>query len=272
MDVAMLTCTPFLRCSVPVVFMFHSVRRADDSSGGEGGIPTHDHEVFVHFVRWLKDHAEVVPLRQLVHNVTKRTPITRSRGLAALTFDDGHLDNYTNVYPLLQALGLPATFFIPSGLIGRRNGMTSAMICELAASGFTIGSHSVTHPVLTSLSQTEVRRELRDSRLMIEDLTGLACRELAYPYGSFNRTTMAIAEEVGYEYALSASPYESRDQPFSFPRTVIPDTLHARHYQIALADAQVWRRWLRDIRWAERLVHGTLGYNSERARVWTQVD
>ncbi len=269
---AMLTWSPFVRGSFPVVFMFHSVGRADDAACGDADIPTHDYEMFAHFVRWLKSNAEVVPVQQLMREGTKRTAIAGRRSLAALTFDDGHLDNYTNVYPLLQSLGLPATFFIPTGLIGRRNGITSSMIRELSSSGFVIGSHSVTHPVLTSLSRTEVRQELRDSRTMIEDLTGLACRELAYPYGSFNQITMALAEEVGYEYALGASPYEPRDQRFGFPRTAIPDTPRHWEYRIALSDAQVWRRWLRDIRWMERLVHVTLGHNPERARVWTEGD
>mgnify|MGYP000889128760 CR=1 FL=1 len=40
--------------------------------------------------------------------------------LASITFDDGYRDNYEYAAPVLDSLGLRATFFIIAGLAGKR--------------------------------------------------------------------------------------------------------------------------------------------------------
>src|SRR5512133_2377242 len=82
-------------------------------------------------------------------------------GLAALSFDDGMDDNHTVVLPILRELQLPATVYVATGLMRKPNPwmaagagarmMDEAELRDLAAAGFEIGAHSVSHPDLSQL-------------------------------------------------------------------------------------------------------------------------
>ncbi len=65
----------------------------------------------------LKRKASVIPLDRLVSDY-RRNALKRKS--VVLTFDDGYLDNFTTVRPLLEKFDLPATFFITTGKIGTR--------------------------------------------------------------------------------------------------------------------------------------------------------
>ena len=65
---------------------------------------------FAEHLEVVQRNAEIVPLRA----VRERSTATR----AVITFDDGYVDNASVVAPILDELGVPATFFIASGMIG----------------------------------------------------------------------------------------------------------------------------------------------------------
>lgn len=265
-DAAMLVAAPFIHQPGSLIFTFHSVGQPGGGPRDDGERADHSYEVFAGFLQWLKTHAEVVPLSQLVHVPGSGSHAPRGNILAALSFDDAHLDHYTTIYPLLKSLQLPGTFFVPSGLLGRSHGMTPSMVREVAAAGITIGSHSVTHRPLTSLSRREMETELCDSKAALEDLTGLECRELAYPYGLYDEATTAIAESAGYFCAAGASLNEPPGVRFALPRTTIPNRNSDWSYRIALQDVNVWRRRLRRIPWLVDLIQNQMGYKIVRAQ------
>ncbi|HOU36986.1 MAG TPA: polysaccharide deacetylase family protein, partial [Candidatus Omnitrophota bacterium] len=90
---------------------------------------------------------------------------------AWVTFDDGYRDNFTLAYPILKKFSIPATFFISPGLIDRDAAamvelrktvgigpeeatdyfMNWEQIRELSAQGYSIGSHTCTHRILSTL-------------------------------------------------------------------------------------------------------------------------
>lgn len=78
----------------------------------------------------------------------------------------------------------------------------------LSAAGFDLGSHTVTHPILSSLSPSDLRRELCDSRAAIAAQTGVQCNALAYPNGrdrDIAGSVLAETAEAGYEFAFTVS-------------------------------------------------------------------
>ena len=61
--------------------------------------------------------------------------------------------------------------------------MTWDDIRKLRDWGFEIGAHTIDHPVLSSLSSSDLRRQLKESRQMIEREIGRECSSIAYPNG-----------------------------------------------------------------------------------------
>jgi len=135
-----------------------------------------------------------------------------------LTFDDGYVDNYTELYPLLQKYQVKATIFVITGTIDYNpHNLTTAQIRELSASGLvSIQSHTVTHPYLASLSPEQQQWELEQSRLTLTRITGRIPYVICYPSGNYDDTTMALSKTCyrmgidmnGGDYWTGADPFE----------------------------------------------------------------
>jgi peptidoglycan/xylan/chitin deacetylase (PgdA/CDA1 family) len=81
--------------------------------------------------------------------------------------------------------------------------MTWDQAKELHLSGILIGSHTLSHPILTTLGEEDVRAELAMSRREIEARLGVACTMLAYPNGSYDEATVSTAAQAGYHVAFT---------------------------------------------------------------------
>jgi peptidoglycan/xylan/chitin deacetylase (PgdA/CDA1 family) len=85
--------------------------------------------------------------------------------------------------------------------------MTSAQVQALHASGMTIGAHTVTHPILTRLTDEAAAHELRESRVRLESLLRTPVRYFAYPNGrpgdDYGDAHVELARACGYDAAFS---------------------------------------------------------------------
>jgi peptidoglycan/xylan/chitin deacetylase (PgdA/CDA1 family) len=156
----------------------------------------------------------------------------------AVTFDDAFRSVLELAFPVLSELGLPGTVFVPTSFPDRdepmawpgidewRGGpheselrpMSWNQLATLATAGWEVGSHTRTHPRLTSLSDDDLAEELRESRIRCADVLGHPCRSIAYPYGDVDQRVVASAAQAGYE-AGAALPirFDSND-PLCWPR------------------------------------------------------
>src|SRR3954469_2820259 len=120
--------------------------------------------------------------------------------------------------PILDRAGFPATVFAPTAFIGREQPMSWPGIDhwvggrheaelvpmswdelrELADSGWEIGSHTISHPRLTTLPDDALARERRESRAAVEDGLARPCTTVAYPYGDVDDRVVASARAAGY--------------------------------------------------------------------------
>ena len=120
-----------------------------------------------------------------------------------ITFDDGYLDVYTNAFPILKKYNLKANVYMISGWINGDVYMTTEMTKEMASSGiFEIGSHTVSHKALATLSEAEIDYELKESKIALENMIGKSVDVIAYPTGSYDSRVINIAKNY-YKYALS---------------------------------------------------------------------
>jgi peptidoglycan/xylan/chitin deacetylase (PgdA/CDA1 family) len=160
---------------------------------------------------------------------------TLPRRSLVVTFDDGYASTM-RAAPVLATFGYPGTAFVVTEFVesGRtlswpgidkfeREGksqlapMSWADAAELAVAGWEIGSHTMTHPLLTQLDDDRLRDELEGSRKTIERHLG-SCTSLAYPYGVTDERVAKAAEEAGYEVACMLTFTHFVDEPFRRPR------------------------------------------------------
>jgi peptidoglycan/xylan/chitin deacetylase (PgdA/CDA1 family) len=119
-----------------------------------------------------------------------------------LSFDDGHASWRDVVVPILLEMQVPATFFVTTSLIGQPGNLGWGDVSDIAAAGFAIGSHTVTHPRLADVSDSDATHQIRDSKKIIEDRVGREVRDFASPYGQpgvdFSDRDVRLVREAGY--------------------------------------------------------------------------
>jgi peptidoglycan/xylan/chitin deacetylase (PgdA/CDA1 family) len=249
-------------------------------------------------MRQLKRLASVVPLEDALEALAAERPLPPRT--VAITFDDGYRDNLDLAAPLLQDLGLPATFFLVPGLLsqdvrpwweiiargfalarpavvkwngralptrgrrGRRaflwlaehlkvldlttreervdellhvlqpegNGGCDRLFLdwdgarELVRRGFSVGSHSMRHAILSREDPQEQFRDLMSSRRQLEAELDVPVNLLAYPNGTrsdYDANTIRAAARAGHTHALGAHAGVNRPStpPYAHPRLAV---------------------------------------------------
>jgi len=127
-----------------------------------------------------------------------------------ITFDDGREDNL-RVAKMLSDLGLSATFFISSGLIGKPGFLSVDALKRIAEfPGMTIGSHTVNHVYLPDVDDAALQKEIEVSKNQLEQILKRPVLTLCYPLGGFDSRVLAAAKKAGYLGACTTNRGFSR--------------------------------------------------------------
>ena len=236
-------------------------------------------------LQYLRRHFHVVKLSELCCQIALGRPM---RNVAALTVDDGRRNFYEYLYPLLKEFDLPATFFVVSSFISKREwlwtdkvlwlskqpnrpqelgpdklpaffarlngmppearnahidffaqGMGSSIprrappqyapcswgeLREMCDSGLVeIGSHTVTHPILSTLRDNESAYEIRASRAEMEEHLGRSVTLFGIPNGTYKDYRPSQVKQIrDAGYAGAAAALEglvgAEVDPYQLPR------------------------------------------------------
>lgn len=104
---------------------------------------------------------------------------------------------------------------------------------SMASSGIEIGSHTVTHPILSRVSEEKLDRELTESKATIEHELGTRVLSVAYPAGRssrFNEKVRSAVKNAGFRYGVSYE--EGVMDPYRLDRFAMP-RLHVERYHSA---------------------------------------
>lgn len=173
-------------------------------------IPT---DVFERQMRYLKDNGyRTITPEQLLAFLEYRQPLPRRSVM--ITVDDGYSSFYTVAYPILKKYGFTATLFIYTDFVGvSRSALSWRQLQALKADGFTIGSHTVMHSDLSKRGENEdeaaylsrLRREIFESKAVIDQRLNQDTFFFAYPYGRADATAMAMVRQAGYKMAVTVN-------------------------------------------------------------------
>lgn len=172
---------------------------------------------FARQMQFLKEHHyNVLTLEEingLIRQGKRLPPKT-----VAITFDDGYKDNYTYAFPILKKYNLAATIFIIINEVGRPQGdrLSWDEIKVMRDSGLIdFGSHTLgPQPLVDIQSQDELRKQIFDSKKILEEKLGQKINIFSYPGGLFNRDIRQLVIDAGYQAAAATSPgkkFSSKD-------------------------------------------------------------
>jgi peptidoglycan/xylan/chitin deacetylase (PgdA/CDA1 family) len=185
------------RSGSAAILMYHRVLRDDESAVGvEPGMFVRA-STFESHICWLKERFSIVALGDLMN--AGRAP--EDPPVVAVTFDDGWRDNRTVAWPILERYRATATVFLvrdwcAAGTHAGGTFLRPEEIRDLLAAGMEFGAHTATHAQLDRLGDREAELEMQRSKESIEEWTGRPCTLFAYPFGSHNDRTVAIASRL----------------------------------------------------------------------------
>ncbi|MBV9656901.1 MAG: polysaccharide deacetylase family protein [Verrucomicrobia bacterium] len=143
---------------------------------------------------------------------------------AIISIDDGYVSGYDLAWPILKKFGYPFTMFVYINYIGSGGKSVSwDQLAEMRDAGVDIECHSYSHSSLKSpgggtdrhtreMVMKDVqslgvdgwlRKEIVESKQVLEKQLGIKCNVFAYPFGVYSQKAREMVKEAGYEAAFT---------------------------------------------------------------------
>jgi peptidoglycan/xylan/chitin deacetylase (PgdA/CDA1 family) len=109
---------------------------------------------------------------------------------------------------------------------GSRPILSWEQLREIRASGIECGAHSHSHPQLDLLPLSQAKKEITQSKHILEEHLGETILSFAYPYGYHTSAVKQLVSEAGYTSACAVKNALSTQasDPFALPRVLVgPD-------------------------------------------------
>lgn len=125
----------------------------------------------------------------------------------------------------------------------KRRIMTKSQLLDFSKF-VSIGSHTVTHPILINCNDEDVLKEFNQSERILTDWGLTSNNTLAYPNGSYNENTLKLISKTNYKFAFTTKPqivdFSVHKNSFEIPRICVPDN-YGKYENLARISS-VWSR------------------------------
>ncbi len=139
-----------------------------------------------------------------------------------LTFDDGYIDDYLNVYPTLRQYGFTGTFFIITGVVDAKNPgyLSWDDIRAMSSAGMDMEPHTVTHANLRGQTRDFITQQVQGSITDLASHTGIAPHIFAYPDGAYDRSVLDVLKTNSIWLAVTTEhgAWETVNDRLALPR------------------------------------------------------
>jgi peptidoglycan/xylan/chitin deacetylase (PgdA/CDA1 family) len=179
-----------------LVLIYHGM---SDDGGGTSNLHALPAQKFLEQIKHLKQSKyRLLSWRDL----SNAFPTEGGHGVS-ITFDDGCASDLESAR-LLREHGYDAMFFIATELLGMPGYLTRDDIVTLRAMGMGIGSHAHHHAMMGPLSETEITRQFRESKNILEDILKEPVEHFSFPGGSYDQRMLEIGRQIGYRYFFTS--------------------------------------------------------------------
>jgi peptidoglycan/xylan/chitin deacetylase (PgdA/CDA1 family) len=163
----------------------------------------------------------------------EKESISNQNRQIVITFDDGEMNNFTFALPVLYELGFPAYFFVIANRVGKPGYMDWDNLHRMCETGMVVGSHGLTHSILTNLSHHQLEEELYGSREYLEKHIGRKISALSIPRGFCNDKIIQMAYEAGYNQVfISDRPKELKSK--CWKRVAVKGSWNIKRFEQAI--------------------------------------
>ncbi|MEC4682650.1 MAG: polysaccharide deacetylase family protein [Nitrospirota bacterium] len=238
-----------------IVLMYHQIDPEGVSSGwvpndladSRYGVPLSDFREQMALLRERK--IPVAGLAEFLSGEGKNSPDAPVSVI--VTFDDGYASDFDRAAPVMEELGIPATFFLATGHLGKDGMLTESRARDLGAFPlFSLGSHGVTHRFLSHLPFEECEREVLDSFERLDGLSPKRTFSLSAPGGRTSDRVATAVRRTGFRSLCTSRPgfFRQGGDPYSIPRLPVMRGWSAEDFLMLLdPDSSAFQRnrWIR---------------------------
>jgi peptidoglycan/xylan/chitin deacetylase (PgdA/CDA1 family) len=218
-------------------------------------------ETFRKQMQWMKDSG----FRGLSVSEAVRYP---QQAAVCITFDDGCETDLVAAAPVLHEFGFHATFYITSGFLGTPGYLNADHVRELDSQGFEIGCHSMTHPYLSDLPEAELKREIVDAKLQIEQILSHPIEHFSCPGGRYDRRTLEMARRAGFRTVANSLFHANSAETsrYELGRVAMLRDMSLEEFAATCGGRGLWKKQLQDTtRQGVRRLLGNRVYDRMRA-------
>ena len=166
---------------------------------------------------------------------------TKRGKVFGITFDDGYENNLRCALPVLNRYGFSSTCYIVANQVGKTNSwdlergvlqvplMNAQQLQTWVDAGQEVGSHTLNHANLETLSEAEQAMEISQSKTQLEALVQqkAGVQHFCYPYGGLNKTAIQNVKAAGYLTATTTvrgRAVQGQSDDLLLPRVLVSRT------------------------------------------------